>query len=96
MLCRGPDVPNAVPLGTVRNGFTFIELLVVIAIIAILASLLLPTLSRGKGKAQTVACLNNLKQLQLGSIMYVGDNSDFRHGETFSGEGSQEIHGTVF
>jgi prepilin-type N-terminal cleavage/methylation domain-containing protein len=58
-------------------GFTLIQLLVVIAIIAILASLLLPARSRAKGKAQSVACLNNLKQLQLGWSMYVDDNNDW-------------------
>lgn len=58
-------------------GFTIVELLVVIAIIAVLAGLLLPTLSRARTRAEAVGCLNHLRQLQIAFQLYADDHREY-------------------
>jgi len=61
-------------MGKRNKGFTLIELLVVIAIIAVLMSILMPSLNRAREQGRRAACLSNLKQLQLAWLMYNDEN----------------------
>src|SRR3954470_6849805 len=60
--------------GGVLSAFTLIELLAVISIIAILASMLLPSLSSAQERGRDAQCLNNLRQIQMGAQMFWDDN----------------------
>src|ERR1700733_3765391 len=59
-----------------KRGFTMVEMLVVIAVVAILAALLFPTIGAARAKARQTACVNNLRQVNLGLRMYSDDSAD--------------------
>lgn len=78
--------------GPKQRAFTLVELLVVIVVIALLASLLLPVLSRAKRSAWQVKCASNLRQLALAGQMYWDDNQ----GQSFRWRGATTNSGSIF
>jgi prepilin-type N-terminal cleavage/methylation domain-containing protein/prepilin-type processing-associated H-X9-DG protein len=76
----GNDIMNITKLkkeSHLKTIFTLIELLFVIAIIAILAALLLPSLRMAKDIAESIVCKSNMKQVNLGIMMYTNDNNNY-------------------
>ena len=75
-----------------KRAFTLIELLVVIAIIAILAAMLLPSISKAKGKATRTSCLNNVRQLSLAMTLYADENQELLPPRTGLNRWPSRIH----
>ncbi len=68
-----------------RSAFTLIELLVVIAIIAILAAILFPVFAQARAGARQATCLNNMKQIGTGLMMYAQDYDETLPGNSGAG-----------
>jgi prepilin-type N-terminal cleavage/methylation domain-containing protein/prepilin-type processing-associated H-X9-DG protein len=71
-----PGIPRRHTGWGAERAFSMIELLVVVALIGILAAMSLPTLTKEKERGQRIGCSGNLKELQIGWLLYLADNND--------------------
>jgi prepilin-type N-terminal cleavage/methylation domain-containing protein/prepilin-type processing-associated H-X9-DG protein len=85
-----------VPHTTRRAAFTLIELLTVIAIIAILAAILFPVFAKARAKGQETSCLNNMKQIDLGFLMYATDYDQRLPAAWDGGNGNGQYGGWMY
>ena len=76
MIFRQNHFYSEVPKGRLRRGFTLVELLVVIAIIALLLSILMPSLRKAKSSAMRLRCTHNLKQIDIAMHLYLNANDN--------------------